>query len=39
MAGCLFVTPEMDGVNLSVSWLQSKFVQEILFLVHMQANL
>ena len=30
-ACCLFVTEEIDGVNLSVSWLQSRLVQEILF--------
>jgi hypothetical protein len=30
-ACCLFVTEEIIGVNLSVSGLQSRLVQEILF--------
>jgi len=31
MVYCLFVTEKMIGVNLSVSWLQSRPAQQILF--------
>jgi hypothetical protein len=35
----MFVTEETDGVNLSVSLLQSRLVQEILFhTVHTEAD-
>jgi hypothetical protein len=38
MACCLFVREETDGVNLLVSWLQSRLEQEILFQTEADKN-